>query len=181
MKSGLRSLSGIILFVCLTAPVIGIYIGLQIKKENHRKNVYLSVLKTLPENELTNLSFSGSDASDLLNWKEVHEFEYLGTMYDVVSMENSNDSVFIICWCDNEETSLNKQIKQLVKGTLNQNQTDKKNSNTVFRFLKTLYWESTNNSIPFSELKSQKQFTIYINHYKSVFKENSSPPPWQYF
>jgi len=172
-----RTITGIILFLCLTAPFVGLYVWLEVQKDINRKAVFLSVLKTLPDKELSHFHFSKPDAALLLKWKEDNEFEYQNTMYDVISLETNIDSVHIVCWCDIKETCLNNTIKQIVKGMVNQNPLNNKTGKTIFRFLQTLFVEKNDHlNLPACQ-NTGLYLSMYLNNYKGRYLQINPPPP----
>jgi hypothetical protein len=177
LKTKIRSLTGVLLFLCLTAPVIGLFFWLEIKKEIHRETVVRSILRNLPAEELSTLKLSYADANRLLRWEKDYEFEYQGNMYDAVSIDSLQDTVIIICWHDSKETDLNKSVRKIVKGLVNNDPVKNKTGKSLFQFFKTLYFEKNIQFDCPSDFGDSKQLAIYINHYKGTSKKLTSPPP----
>jgi hypothetical protein len=145
---GVNRFTGIGLIVCLTVPFLASWGWLHLEKEMVRHAVKESILRGLPENELVTLRFSVEESKTLLDWHHAGEFEYLGQMYDIISKQESVDSIVYNCWADNAETYLNKAIDDL---TRNGNNTDSnRTQHKLTDFLKTLYHLPDQSSITLS-------------------------------
>lgn len=72
------------------------------------------ILKGLPDEALTVLHFTGKEFKELTLYDDGQEFELDDTMYDIVSIATSSGSVVVRAVRDGDETSLNKDLDELV-------------------------------------------------------------------
>lgn len=148
---------------------------LRIKKEQVRRSVKKELKSSLTEKDYITLQFSVDQTQTLLRWEHAKEFEYNGFMYDIVSQETRNDSVFYKVWKDHEETKVNRQLKSIL--TALYSQPDFSNQNQLLLFFKTIILHPK----PNFELKNSSllrdQLAFYCNHYQSPQLLIFSPPP----
>jgi hypothetical protein len=72
------------------------------------------VLLATEREGLVHLSFTRKAAKQQLRWEHNREFEYGGKMFDVVETEVSDGMVHYWCIADEEETSLNGLLEELL-------------------------------------------------------------------
>lgn len=114
----MRSLFGILLLFCLSAPIVGTYTGLHVEKYRVKKAVKQRLLAEVNPADLVFFQFSKIEQETVLHWEHEQEFEYHGQMYDVVRKVVRNDSVLLWCWWDHAETKLNRQLRHILAQTL---------------------------------------------------------------
>lgn len=124
----------------LIAPVLGTYGWLQYKKTSVKKEVKEQLIAGKNKEELTLLRFTRKEAQTKLDWEHAREFEYNNQMYDVVETKTKGDSIFYWCWLDQEETELNRKLKNLVAQILATDQQNKENQKRLINFFKSLYY-----------------------------------------
>ncbi len=148
---------------------------LRIKKEQVRRSVKKELKSALSDKDYIILRFSKSQTQTLLRWEHAKEFEYNGFMYDIVSQETRNDSVFYKVWKDHEETKVNRQLKNILAALYSQ--PDFSNQNQLLLFFKTIILHPK----PDFELKNasflKEPIVFYNNHYQSPQLLIFSPPP----
>jgi hypothetical protein len=74
-----------------------------------------------------------------LEWEHSKEFEYKDQMYDVVESKTYGDSAYYWCWWDNEETTLHKQLDQLLAEVLGNSPSRDEKEDQLLEFYKNLY------------------------------------------
>lgn len=125
--------------------------------------------------ELTTLSFSKKDAETQLDWKDAHEFEFMGRMYDVVRSESNGDSIRYICFADDGETHLKAERRKMVALLLGQNPHQKHQQEFISQFVKTLV------PVAIEDWKAVPTSGISISdNFLTVFppgRENAPPVP----
>lgn len=99
----------ILLLTCMILPWFssGTYwhlkeLWVEQKAKEHLRSSHL-------EDHYVVLSFSSKDMADL-RWEHEKEFEYKGTMFDVVSICEDRDGYHITCWKDEEESQLKESM-----------------------------------------------------------------------
>lgn len=176
-KPFLKKITSLFLFFCLTAPFVGTYIWLQFEKQQVKHAIKARMIEGMNKAELTLLAFSKDEAESKLEWEHVTEFEYADQMFDVVESEAKGDSIYYYCWHDNEETSLNKNLKTLVAQALGNSPLRKEKQDRLNNFLKTLYCQHQfdKRSFPNSEKQALVDRTQF--EYVSILFSPPAPPP----
>jgi len=137
-----KKIIGILLLFILIAPAILTYNWLQYKKSMVRKDIKERIIAGLDKDELVLLKFSTVVAQSELNWKDSKEFEYKHQMYDLVEKIIEGDSILLWCWCDDEETKLEKQLKKLVANALGVDQQSRLKQKQLISYFKLLFCPS---------------------------------------
>lgn len=112
--------SGILLLSCLLLPLLGIVTVFQYQKGQIRREIKHKIIAGLNRSELARVSLHKNDLNQL-RWEHAKEFEFEGEMYDVVSVDETRDSITYWCWWDYEETALNQSLKHQLAQALNTN------------------------------------------------------------
>ena len=162
---------------CLVAPFLGTYFFLHYQHNKIRKEVSEHILNEHNEENLVLLKFTAEESSALLKWKHAKEFEFNGRMFDIVSQENSNDTIYYTCYQDHKETTLNQTKKKLIAKSLGQEPFQKNHQKQIKNFFSTLFckdyfaWSSNvNPSLNF-------EFLILNFEFSSIIIAPLSPPP----
>lgn len=137
----MRKLPGILLLLCLAAPLIGTYAGLRFEKYRVRKELKIRMLAGLPDSVLVFFQFSKNACNTLLRWEHAREFEYRGEMFDVVKQSVRNDSLLLWCWRDHAETKLNSQLRRLIAEYQNNDPCRHEKEHRLALFFLTLFHE----------------------------------------
>lgn len=134
------------------------------------------MLEGISPEELVTLGFSKPEAAGMLKWKHSKEFEYGCKMYDVVYVSETADSIFYSCWEDNEETALNRKLRELVAVAMGHNQQQKERQRLVSGFFSGLFFECITENRYCPE-KHDILFGNLKNFYQSSRICPPSPPP----
>jgi hypothetical protein len=172
-----RQTIAILLFLCITVPVVGTYGWLSFQKHIARKAVKRQLIASIDKAELVQLKFSVTQAATELRWEHSKEFEYKGEMYDVVQKESEGDSVTYWCWWDHEETKLNKHLGELVSDVLDQSPERNKHKKQLLEFFKSLYFAEERPSQVMVELAALRHYPGYSISSYQLFPTSISPPP----
>jgi len=121
------------LLLLFLLPVIGTYGWLSFRKAAVRNEVEKYLQRGVTEDDLVLLAFDFSQANSLLRWEHPGEFEFEGRMYDVVEQSTRDDSLFLLCWCDHEETRINEELAGL--NHREQDKTQRENRDRPVRIL----------------------------------------------
>jgi hypothetical protein len=130
---------GIILFLSLITPVAVTYLYLHYQKNAVRKAVKHQLIEGLDRDELVLLRFSAGEIQTQLRWKHDREFTYRGEMYDIVEREARGDSLYFWCWWDHEETLLDRQLNDLLRGVNGKDPCQRSSRQQLQQFFLTLY------------------------------------------
>jgi hypothetical protein len=151
---------------------------LQYQKKLIKKEVKRNMMDGLDKNELVVLTFALAEAKSQLKWEHSKEFEYKGQMYDIVETIFSGDSVTYLCWWDNEETQLNKQLSKLVSESLGNNPQNKENKKRLLSFFKSIYTPLPSFSLnTLYQSVNKPPLTTYSFFYSLDGKSPLHPPP----
>lgn len=176
MKQKLIAIS--LLFI-LTAPVATLYVYMQFEKKAIKKELKWKMIAGIDQEELVLLKFSKEETETKLNWKHSKEFEYKGQMYDVVSSEIKEDTIYYYCWWDHEETKLNKKLKALVANAFDKDEDNQQKQKNLHTYLWSFFctdifeWEAT--LVQKTELVFQD--CLHPNIFNSILITPPSPPP----
>ncbi len=167
-----------ILFVlALFLPFTGTYLWIKHKQKTIRKQIKKEIIAGIDKNELIFLKFSKNEIYSVLKWKHSKEFEYNNQMYDIVEKTLTKDSVFYLCWWDNEETQLNKQLVNAVNISIGNNKQNKEKQSDLINFYKSLYFFDFYSYNPNIFDSDNDVYTKYKLKNYCCFINNISPPP----
>ncbi len=105
-------------FLTFLDPNLGKYLWLQHRKEAVRKEVAGKINQGLEREKLVLFKVGLGEIRTKLRWLSSHEFEFNHGLYDVVEAAVEEETVFLWCWADQEETSLEKEIDLVVSRSL---------------------------------------------------------------
>ena len=141
-----------------------------------RREIKTAIKQGIPDNELTIIEVS-EKKSELLTWKDKHEFWYQGALYDIVKTEEtSSGTVKYHCINDTKETVLFAHLDDLVKKSMD----GKSKHNLSLQFSFPLYYENSNGYL----LNNQSEISIrkkgnfgYSSSFDSPLLLIDNPPP----
>lgn len=131
----MRPVIATILFISLLSPMLFTTAWMQMHRWQVRQELKAVLLSETNNPNLVWLKLSREEAEEL-HWEGKHEFEWKGSMYDVVSMKTDGDSLHLLCWPDHLETGLGQQLDQLLNQPADPQQQQKQLS--LQDFLKSL-------------------------------------------
>jgi hypothetical protein len=113
--------------------------------------------------------------ADGYSWKDTHEFEYKGVMYDIIRMVKDNDHVILYCLNDISEAKIkaafHNELNDVANGRLN-------NSRYSTSLLNIISQALCLNSFALKSPEKQRKFTPECRQSISPFiKQIPSPPP----
>ena len=157
----------------------GYYIVFKAEQSRIRRSIKTQIKKGVPENELHYFSLSEEEYNHL-HWERAgKEFRSGNTMFDIVRMEKTSDSIHLYCINDSEETVLFAKLDELIKKKM-ERESGKANSpvTKVIKAMKTVYipdvfidYAITVESTPSSYSNTSRSF------YSSPYIEILTPPP----
>ena len=166
----------ILLILTLVIPTIGMFTWLQAQKQAVRKEVKHQLLAQTDRSELVLLKFHPNEMDDKLEWEHSREFEFDDEMYDVVEQEVHGDTTYFYCWWDHEETTLNRQLNELLTLALGQNEDHHQNKQQLQQFFLSLYCLENEVDVPIVEFKTEMS-TTYEFYWDSRSTKPLAPPP----
>jgi hypothetical protein len=173
----LKQLFSILLICSLIGPYLGISLYLKHEKRMLKREIKHQIIEGIDKSELVELTFTLADAETKLRWEHSQEFEYNGEMYDVVESKTIDGKVTYWCWWDNEETSLNKQLNQLLARALN-DQTPSNSSSNAQSWLNLIFLVPDKTAfVQLDFLKLRKSFFGLQNDLTGISISGDSPPP----
>lgn len=173
----MKNILGILLVLIIISPPGFLYLSFHKERGAVRNEVRAMLFAGMDRDKLVVLSFSLQDAASLLSWKDRHEFEYRGRMFDVVETDILEDSVSYLCWPDDEETRLNRKLDELVAKALGSDPQKRNNSNRLVDFLKIQFVQCGIQACDGLVDEGIVQFPRLTLLYTSVFIIPDSPPP----
>ena len=137
-----KRLLPIVLLACLMAPLVATFTVHEYRKEQVRREVKWRLIRAGDRGDLTLVRGTLQELAGRLRWVHDREFELNGQMFDVVEKVVSGDSCYYYCWHDHAETSLNRQMKQLLARALASDPVNRGRDSKVRDFFKSLYFEA---------------------------------------
>ena len=167
----------IILLFSLLAPAILTLYWLESRKSKVKNEVAFKIRKGIEKKELVLLKFSRKEAETKLNWEHSEEFEYNYEMYDVVEINELQDSIHYLCWWDHEETEIKKQIEKTTQHIFQFEIQKKEKHQQLFVFYKSLFYvEKMQWDCLIPALFNSQNYS-YTNKQSNYFNKPSLPPP----
>lgn len=141
-----------------------------------RREIKTAIKQGIPDNELTIIEVSRKN-SELLTWKDKHEFWYQGALYDIVKTEKtSSGTVKYHCINDTKETVLFAHLDDLVKKSMD----GKSKQQLSWQFSIPFFFESTKDLLPDNDFEILQRETKIFGYYLSLSTpclSLESPPP----
>lgn len=158
-------------------PVAITFFILQYQKNQVKREIKWKMIEGIDREKLVLLKFNEEEKQNQLKWEHSKEFEYKGEMYDIVEIEVKGDTFFYWCWWDYEETSLNKQLVELVSYALENNPKNQENQKRLSKFFESLFFSEPIEKITIALKKINNKYTYDQNFYQSVSNSPPIPPP----
>ncbi len=133
------------------------------------------IKSNLPDSELTHIEITFQNKNEL-HWKEANEFEYKGTMYDIVKMEKDNGHIVYHCIADQREMELLQQLEIQI----NKDKSTKNSKNNLAKnLLKVIpkVEHSVDDEIAKVHVPKNQISTATYTLYNSLKPELYIPPP----
>ncbi len=175
----LKRILSLLLLFAIICNMTGYYIVFKAEQSRIRRSIKTQIKKGVPENELHYFSLS-QDEYDNLHWERTDkEFRSVNTMYDIVRIEKTSDSIHLYCINDSEETVLFAKLDDLIKKKM-ERESGKANSpvSKVIKAMKTVFipdafidYAISMESIHSFDSNTSRSF------YSAPFIEILTPPP----
>lgn len=170
----MKPLSAILLIFSLFTPVLFTTAWKQLHRWQVRQDLKKLLLTEEENPHLIWLKLSPEQAGKL-KWEGKSEFEHCGTMYDLVRLQTSGDTLLLLCWPDLAETGLSHQLDKLLSHRPGRQEPQSQPS--LQDFLKSLPFlslASQDPDIPFTEGKTPSCPAPYLSAFPPT---PPSPPP----
>jgi hypothetical protein len=171
-----RQLFSILLISSLIGPYLGISLYLKHEKRMLKREIKHRIIEGIDRSELVELSFTPEEEQQL-RWEHSKEFEYKGEMYDVVESKSENGKITYWCWWDNEETSLNRRLNNLLTRALHDTEPSGATKNAQF-WLNLIFLVpeiSPTKNLDFHQLQEKTRYTE--RYFSDIIISGDSPPP----
>jgi hypothetical protein len=171
-----RKIIGLSFLFCLIVPLVVTFACLQYQKVMVRKEVKHTIIHGIDKADLVLLRFTEKESQTQLRWERTKEFEFKGQMFDIVERETKGDTTYYWCWCDREETRLNKMLDELVAKILGSNPQTRESQEKLVEYYMNLYYGSdfVFATIP---VPIKHDFYMYNKSYSSIYLSPPFPPP----
>lgn len=157
----------------------GIFIVFKIEQYHIRKDIKHQIKAGIPKDELHFFSFSQNEYEQLEWIRPDIEFRLGNNMFDIVRVENFQDSIQLYCVNDKEEAILFAQLDEMIRKKMEQeSNTSDSPLSKVVKIFKSVY-TSDLFCYQFTTQSSQisSDYHDLNSFYSSPFIENSTPPP----
>ena len=111
MKKGITILICTFFLINSGIFIITYYSKLSLIKEHAEKKISQLTVRT-HDKETVLLKISKKERSDIALYKEINdeEFYYLGNLYDLISKQDSHDTLYVYCFHDLDEEDFQKSV-----------------------------------------------------------------------
>jgi hypothetical protein len=172
-REGIIRFLGVVILSLLFASFSGMYSWLQLQKYRARKEAKAIIINSTAPEQIRVLAYPQHAEPAGLRWIHEDEFEWNGSLYDVISVETRNDSVLLHVWEDRKETALNLEIRTLTRRLVQANSEVPDEETRWVQFLKQL--------MPAPELMRFRGLPEYqeqaLGRYKEYFESAKATPP----
>lgn len=158
-------------------PFAGTYTWLHIEKNQVRKLVKTQLMEGLDDSQLVRLAFTPIESSRSLKWHHDKEFEFNGQLYDIVRHEKSPTQHIYWCFPDHKETSIEKQLTQLLNNKLQHNQQHQQQREHTITFYKNLFFKSDNINLLVQSINLEESFILTTKATINWQLKPPTPPP----
>lgn len=158
-------------------PLVGTFTWLHHKKAIIRKEVRKHIETGVDKGSLVTLKFSKEETQTKLRWHGPREFEHHHQMYDIVETVTLGDTVYYLCWRDDEETALNRELEELAAKAVG------KNAKTLDSLTPPIFLFKSLDGIFYAPWKMpspgwlEQPFCILSHFYASIPIPPLTPPP----
>jgi hypothetical protein len=149
---------------------------LKFQKRLIRNSVKELIYSGLSNSELSRIVVTTSDSDNLL-WHHHDEFEFQGTMYDLVSKESFNDSIVYLCFLDEKESEVNIYIDQQAKSIWSHSPFANDFETKLVDFIQKVFPPENIMDFPIGDLDTQDLCLDYILCVSEGINVIFSPPP----
>ena len=167
-----RKFAGISLLICIVAPVLALYVWTQQQKHEVRREVKWRMAANLDKDEMVLLKFTDEDGDSQLRWKHSKEFEFEGSMFDIVQKEQHGDTTYYWCWWDKEETQLNQRLDELAALAFGKDPKQKENKEKVNSFYKHWFHSLS----PWTDTTFCRTIPLYSTRSENCISLHAPPP-----
>lgn len=164
------------LLLSLMLPALLGYGFIKLKSYSLKCEIKQNFLHQLHADDLVQLNFSHADALTNLTWEHSSEFEYLGSMFDVVQSSCTKDSVYYLCWPDNKDSKLNKILESFVSHSSQNDPFNQHTNQQILQYYKSLF-SIEHNSWEVTKDYPQNPCFHFIFHYANPSDLINDKPP----
>jgi hypothetical protein len=143
-------------------------------QQDVKREMIQKISGILPSEELTCIKFLKKDISRT-EWIEKNEFEYKGSMYDVVKKEETSIYYFFYCLNDNKEERLINNYNRHFDD--NKEKTTQNNTRTLIAPLAPAILKNNISIKRIDIISSIKKYFSF--NYQSIWLDKLTPPPKQ--
>jgi hypothetical protein len=172
-----RKTFSFILLFCVLVYIGGYYLIYSLYQQELKTEMKVFLKQNKSSQFGTKFEFpinNGQVADAKFSWEEEGaEFRYQHELYDVVSLEQKEGKLIIVCIKDNDENQLEKQLNEIHKTNKPVNSKTDLNS---FKFFSVFYLEKSN---CYFEFCNKKKFIFPVNtsNLTATFFDIQLPPP----
>ena len=128
---------------------------------NHKTVIKKQLNNDIPQDQKVIFKFGKSEyqvASSGIDWKDKDEFRFDGRMYDIISTEETEDSVYIHCILDSNESDLYSILDKLIEDD-SENSDHENGLNNYFSH----FYSYTENQNSFKSFYSDNQYFVFTS------------------
>jgi len=155
---------------------MGYYIVFRVRQMELKSEVQQYLKSHIDDRNVTRLQFplqSGKICDERFKWEDEDEFEFEGSMYDLLNSRSDANSITFYCLRDDKENELLKSFSDMQE----QQDSNKGKSGSFFQFLASLYIIPQQTEVVPIHITN----LVYYRNYNSFLLHRSSeiitPPP----
>ncbi len=149
---------------------------LKVQKRIIRNSIKELIYNGLPDAELVRIVVNPNNSDDLL-WHHQDEFEFQGSMYDVISKDSLKDSIIYMCFLDEKESKVNITIDKLSKNIWSHSPLSNDFETKLVDFIQKVFPPQHIIEIPTGVLVAQDLYSDTIPSLSEGIKVIFLPPP----
>lgn len=174
-----KYISAIMLFLLILHGSLHLFV-LKIFQTQHKEQVYELISSRSYQEDIVLFKFNKYEFDKGLNyieWTEENEFRIEGEMYDIVRKEITEDTVYLYCFYDREESNLYNSIIKVLNNLIENDRATTSNVTSIITLLSEFY-SNTNEAANDSWLNLNRMYfpAIAFNTLDGEHYLNTPPP-----
>jgi hypothetical protein len=160
----------ILLLIVFTYSFMGTWLNFAIEQYRIKEEIKEKIISRLPENELTLIKITSQDKEKIRWTDEGKEFNYAGSMFDIVKVKVKKNITYYYCFNDAKETDLFANLDQLVKDQKDNSKSKQNEKKEITYFTPEILLTQQLTARPV-------HYFCFSTGYKSFVRDVLSPPP----
>ena len=155
---------------------MGYYVVFRVRQLELKSEVHHYLKSHIDDRSVTRLQFAMENSKicdERFKWQDEREFEFAGSMYDILDSKIENNTITIYCLRDDKENELLNSFAEMLR----KQNSDKGKSGLLFQFFASLYTIPQEPAIPTATLTGLFSYGYYSTFLLDRTSEIITPPP----